>query len=44
VILSPKDAAAPTLAEAERAGKLPSYAAAMAHVAQLSDISRPAAT
>jgi dTDP-4-dehydrorhamnose 3,5-epimerase len=35
VILSSKDAAAPTLLEAERAGKLPSYAAAMAYVTQL---------
>jgi dTDP-4-dehydrorhamnose 3,5-epimerase len=44
VILSPKDAAAPTLQEAEQAGKLPSYAATMAHVAQLSDTSgRPGA-
>ena len=33
MILSEKDAAAPTLQEAEHAGKLPSYAAAMAQVA-----------
>jgi dTDP-4-dehydrorhamnose 3,5-epimerase len=38
VMLSPKDAAAPTLEEAEQAGRLPTYAAAMAYVAQLSDI------
>jgi dTDP-4-dehydrorhamnose 3,5-epimerase len=38
VILSPKDAAAPTLEEAGQAGRLPTYAAAMAYVAQLSDI------
>jgi dTDP-4-dehydrorhamnose 3,5-epimerase len=41
-MLSPKDAAAPTLEEAEQAGKLPGYAAAMAYVAQLSDITGPA--
>jgi dTDP-4-dehydrorhamnose 3,5-epimerase len=37
VTLSEKDAAAPTLQEAEQAGKLPTYAAATAYVAQLSD-------
>ncbi len=44
VMLSPKDAAAPTLEEAEKAGKLPRYAAAMAYVAQLSDTAGPPAT
>jgi len=40
-ILSPKDAAAPTLQEAEQAGNLPSYAAAKAHITELSDITGP---
>jgi dTDP-4-dehydrorhamnose 3,5-epimerase len=44
VLLSPKDAAAPTLEEAEQAGKLPDYAAAKAHLTQLRDMTGPSAT